>query len=234
MNLPEDKLAPIKEAILSGQKITAIKLYREATGTDLAEAKDAAEKIEAELRAASPEKFKAAPAGKGCLGVVVMVCVVFTVIGVSTGCRGTLRTTSKHELQKFDGGSQPVYVTNPELKFEHEVLKASGIYPLTHQTNASRHLTLRPIRQFARCGNPLMLSAFTLGIIPGEISGARTFEYELESDGKLQQCSHCLPLYERYSIWEHFVRHNDKAVLADALTWSTIYHTPRSSAESTH
>ena len=74
MNLPEDKLAPIKEAIFSGQKITAIKLYREATGAGLADAKNAVEQIEAELRVASPEKFKAAPAGKGCLGVAVMVC----------------------------------------------------------------------------------------------------------------------------------------------------------------
>jgi ribosomal protein L7/L12 len=78
MNAPisESELAPIKEAIFAGQKITAIKLYREATGTGLAEAKDAVEKLGAELRAASPEKFKAAPAGKGCLGVVVMVCAI--------------------------------------------------------------------------------------------------------------------------------------------------------------
>jgi hypothetical protein len=78
MNLSQDKLAPIKEAIFSGQKIAAIKLYREATDAGLAEAKDAVEKIEAELRAASPEKFKAAPAGKGCLGVLVMICAVVT------------------------------------------------------------------------------------------------------------------------------------------------------------
>jgi hypothetical protein len=76
MNLPADKLAPFQELIFSGQKIAAIKLYREATGAGLAEAKDAVEKIEAELRGTSPEKFKAAPAGKGCLGMVVMVCAV--------------------------------------------------------------------------------------------------------------------------------------------------------------
>jgi hypothetical protein len=76
MNLPEDKLAPIKEAIFCGHKIAAIKLYREATGTGLVEAKNAVEKLEAELRGTSPEKFKAAPAGKGCVGVVMMVCAV--------------------------------------------------------------------------------------------------------------------------------------------------------------
>ena len=71
-------MAPIREALFRGQKIEAIKLYREGTGVGLAEAKTAVEKLEADLRAASPEKFTAAaptPA-KGCLGVVVMACVV--------------------------------------------------------------------------------------------------------------------------------------------------------------
>ena len=85
MSIPEDKLGPIKESIFSGQKITAIKLYREATGVGLADAKDAVEKMEAELRGTSPEKFRATPAGKkGCLGVVVMVCLV--VVAASLFC----------------------------------------------------------------------------------------------------------------------------------------------------
>ena len=80
MKLPEEKLVLIKEAVFSGQKITAIKLYREVTGAGLAEAKDAVEKIEGELRGASPEKFKAAPTGQGCLGVVAMVCAAAVAI----------------------------------------------------------------------------------------------------------------------------------------------------------
>ena len=76
MKLPEEKLVLIKEAVFSGQKITAIKLYREATGAGLADAKNEVEKLDAELSSASPERFKAAPAAKGCLGVVVMVCAV--------------------------------------------------------------------------------------------------------------------------------------------------------------
>lgn len=82
MNTPQpaDKLGAIKELLFSGQKIAAIKLYRKTTGTGLAEAKDAVEKIEAELRGASPEKFKAAPAGKGCLGVVAMGCAAVVAV----------------------------------------------------------------------------------------------------------------------------------------------------------
>ncbi len=74
--LPENTLAIIKEALFRGHKIQAIKLHREATGSGLAEAKIAVEKLESELRASAPEKFTSPPAGKGCLTIMVMVCVI--------------------------------------------------------------------------------------------------------------------------------------------------------------
>lgn len=77
--LPEEKLAPIRQALFRGNKIEAIKLYREAALTDLLEAKTEIEKLEAALRAASPEKFLAPPR-KGCLGVVMLVCTVFAAV----------------------------------------------------------------------------------------------------------------------------------------------------------
>jgi hypothetical protein len=78
--LPEAKLTPIKEALFQGRKIDAIKLYREGTETGLAEAKAAIEQLEAELRQASPEKFSAAPAGKGCLGMVLALCLTAALV----------------------------------------------------------------------------------------------------------------------------------------------------------
>lgn len=67
--LSSDKTDALVALILSGQKIAAIKLYREAAGVSLKEAKDAVEETEAELRKAAPEKFTAAPKGGGCAGV---------------------------------------------------------------------------------------------------------------------------------------------------------------------
>lgn len=59
---PEDQAAAIKAALFAGNKIEAIKLYREQTKLGLAEAKAAVEKLEAELCQSSPESFTAAPA----------------------------------------------------------------------------------------------------------------------------------------------------------------------------
>jgi hypothetical protein len=75
-SIPEDKMASIREALFRGQKIEAIKLYRECTDAGLAEAKTAVEKLEVDLRVASPEKFTAPAPGRGCLGVIVMACLV--------------------------------------------------------------------------------------------------------------------------------------------------------------
>jgi len=78
--IPKGELSRIRDALFRGHKIQAIKLYREGAGVGLAEAKTAVEGLEAELRAASPEKFTAPASGKGCLGVAVTVCAVVVAV----------------------------------------------------------------------------------------------------------------------------------------------------------
>jgi hypothetical protein len=55
--IPEETLATIKDCLVRGKKIEAIKLYRDCTAVALADAKTAVEQLEAELRAASPQQF---------------------------------------------------------------------------------------------------------------------------------------------------------------------------------
>lgn len=68
--IPEARVSQIKQALFDGRKIEAIKLHREATGSDLFDAKTAIESLEAELRASEPTRFLAPPARAGCLGVI--------------------------------------------------------------------------------------------------------------------------------------------------------------------
>jgi hypothetical protein len=56
--VPEKTKNEIAEAVFTERKIEAIKLYRDATGEGLAEAKEFIEKLTDELREKSPEKFK--------------------------------------------------------------------------------------------------------------------------------------------------------------------------------
>jgi hypothetical protein len=71
-SLPEEKLTEIKNAVFSGQKIEAIRIYRELTNKGLAESKKDVEKIEATLRTTQPQLFKVPPR-QGCLTTVLFV-----------------------------------------------------------------------------------------------------------------------------------------------------------------
>jgi hypothetical protein len=84
--LPDDQRSALSELIFQQRKIEAIKLYRESTQVGLAEAKEAIEALEASLRKDFPDKFVAAPKGKGCFGVAAIVCIVGTVV-VWLACR---------------------------------------------------------------------------------------------------------------------------------------------------
>jgi len=81
---PEEQANRVKEALFAGQKIQAIKLYREQTGVGLAEAKDEVEKLEATLRTTSPGLFTHPPAANvslpGAIVVLVAVIIAFTVV----------------------------------------------------------------------------------------------------------------------------------------------------------
>ena len=147
--------------------------------------------------------------------------MLLIVVVASSGCKSTVCMESKNTLHHFSGGTRPVYVSNPEMHLEYEILKASAIYQLSSQPEASQKLTLRQIKHGFRCGNPMMIAVVTLGIIPGYLPGRLSFEYDLEADGKVESYVHRLRTYERISIWEGLVISNEKKTLAKALAWSS-------------
>ncbi len=79
---PSDpRLKEIHDAILAGQKIQAIKLWRELTDSGLAEAKQAIERLTDEVRAKNPEKFSQQPPPQGCQ----MAAAVLLFLGIAGG-----------------------------------------------------------------------------------------------------------------------------------------------------
>ncbi|MBI4025997.1 MAG: hypothetical protein HY360_13510 [Verrucomicrobia bacterium] len=75
MSASKEELERMQAALFQGRKIEAIKLYRAGTGAGLADAKTAVEKLEAELRVASPEKFTAQAGRQGCSTAMFVLCV---------------------------------------------------------------------------------------------------------------------------------------------------------------
>src|SRR5688572_10650880 len=100
--IPEAQAESIRRFVFAGQKISAIKELREATGLGLKEAKDVVEQLEEELRRNSPEKFTAPKGGKGCgVQVVKMVCCLLFVVCSGFLVRGALGEVKDH-LRKGD------------------------------------------------------------------------------------------------------------------------------------
>jgi ribosomal protein L7/L12 len=72
-------LERVKAALFNGEKIAAIKIYRDDTGASLTDAKNAVDKLEAEWRASEPEKFTVTlKKNRGC-----GICLVILVVGVA-------------------------------------------------------------------------------------------------------------------------------------------------------
>ena len=71
---PDDQFGQLHGHIFAGQKIQAIKLYREASGVGLKEAKEAVEAMEANLRREQPHRFQTVQ-GKGCGAGMLLLCL---------------------------------------------------------------------------------------------------------------------------------------------------------------
>jgi len=74
--IPEERVNQIKAAIFEGNKIEAIKHFREHTGKGLAEAKEFIENLTTELKTKEPEKFKVPASAKGCAGVFALLGII--------------------------------------------------------------------------------------------------------------------------------------------------------------
>lgn len=70
-NMPEDDAKKMTDFIFAGQKIAAIKMYKEASGLGLKESKDIIDALEKQLREECPENF--AHAAKAGCGAVVLI-----------------------------------------------------------------------------------------------------------------------------------------------------------------
>jgi hypothetical protein len=81
--LNEQQRQEIEKEIFAGRKISAIKLHREATGSGLAESKNAVEDMEVDLRRQFPERFVGGGQAKsGCFGVLVCLTAIAVLVEI--------------------------------------------------------------------------------------------------------------------------------------------------------
>ncbi len=150
---------------------------------------------------------------------LIASALIFCAFG--SGCATSIHIHKNTLKEPTSIKAQPVFVKNPEMEREFKILSESGIYQISNTPDNVPKLTLLPIRQGPRCGNPLMLTIFTFGLIPSCMPGAYTFEYELETETGKERFIHHLPIYERFSIWERLLFQNKKSIFSTALKHSS-------------
>ena len=73
----KEQIDQIGNALAAGNKIEAIKLYREATGKGLKESKDFVDALVTKLAAQDPRKYaNVAAQGKGCGAALILISAV--------------------------------------------------------------------------------------------------------------------------------------------------------------
>ena len=81
MPLAEEQRNAMTELLFVGQKIAAIKIYRQATGSGLKESKDFVDSLEAQLHEQMPARFKIEPYTGPPAGVVLGILLGILAIG---------------------------------------------------------------------------------------------------------------------------------------------------------
>jgi ribosomal protein L7/L12 len=74
----KEQMEAIGSALASGRKIEAIKIYRDATGLGLKEAKEFIDALIPKLREQDPEKYTKLSQGSGCASVILLCMGVTT------------------------------------------------------------------------------------------------------------------------------------------------------------
>ncbi len=72
----QQEIEAISDALASGRKIEAIKIYREATGKGLKEAKEFIEELIQKLEEHDPERFAKLSQSGGCSSMVMLSIVL--------------------------------------------------------------------------------------------------------------------------------------------------------------
>ncbi len=118
---------------------------------------------------------------------------------------------------RYPGGK--VVVRNPELSEELKILRTSGVFEIVSSDNATRVVELRPRQADGVCGNPLLVTFVTVGLVPATVSNPSTFSFRLEENGTVSERQFRLEAERRVSLvqWVFKPFHSEPRTLGAIL-----------------
>ena len=115
-------------------------------------------------------------------------------------CIPSYNVAKEYRNVKADFPKQNVFVVNKDLKKEYEILKHSNIYNIVEDSTNTAVLKLYPIHSYSPpCGNPMIGSMLTIGLLPSYFPYTETYSYDLTENNKTKNHQYKLNVYQ--SLW---------------------------------
>lgn len=135
----------------------------------------------------------------------VLLLLVLSCVLLSCGISNTYSQNPIIPLDKpIPGGV--VYLQNPELREETEILKASGIFKLTSEPEGVQVLILHELKREYVEGSPFMLTFITFGLFPAWIPDNSVFSFTLKNVSGSNKYQYQILATTRISPVEYFFR----------------------------
>ncbi len=140
---------------------------------------------------------------------------------ILSGCYAYRVFPKSYRHFEAPAATQTVYIINPELKKEFEILKAAGIYIISNDSTNHLAIKLYPMQRNFVCGQPIVGSILFLGQLPAYLPDRYQFIYEEQQDGTTRQFKYELKVATRIWFWDMFTfQKNFKKFAGKALAGS--------------
>jgi hypothetical protein len=152
-------------------------------------------------------------------GIAVLLFIVAGIALVIIGPTSNLYPTKPLQPLNARHPGGKVFVRNADLSEELEILRSSGVFEIVSSDNATRAVELRPRQAGGVCGNPLLVTFCTFGLVPATVSNPSTFSFRLEENGSVSERQFRLEAERRVSLvqWVFKPFHSDTRTLGAIL-----------------
>ena len=135
--------------------------------------------------------------------LLVVALFVCPIVAIFVGPASNLYAIGSLQSLSSEHPGGRVFVRNPELAEELEILRASGVFEIVSAEQADKVVELHPQEQTGVCGNPLLLTWATGGLVPSTVSIGWTFSFTLQEDGIESEQRFVLQGERRVSLVQH-------------------------------
>lgn len=114
-------------------------------------------------------------------------------------------TSKEYRKAKADFPKQKVFVANKELTKEYKILKHSNIYEVVEDSTNAAKLTLHPMKIYTpSCGNPIIGSVITVGLLPSVFPYDVSYSYDIAENNTTKNNQYNLQVYQSFWLFNIF------------------------------